>query len=64
MDEGEIEFSEDPLRVDQVTKQSQLDDCYFKIETRPEQIVLEESLVRSRSSVSLAFEAYRARERR
>lgn len=36
MDEGEKEFSEDPLRVDQVTKQSQLDDGYFKIETRPE----------------------------
>lgn len=64
MDEGEKEFSEDLLRVDQVTKQSQLDDGYFKIETRPERIVLKESLVRSRSSVSLAFEAYRAQERR
>lgn len=64
MDEGEKEFSEDPLRVDQVTKQSKLDDGYFKNETRPERIVLKESLVRSRSSVSLAFEAYRARERR
>lgn len=31
--------AQEPLRVDPVTGQSQLDDSYFEIETKPEQIV-------------------------
>ena len=39
----------DPLRVDPITGQSQLDDEYFEIETKPEQIV--------RKKVSLDMDA-------
>jgi hypothetical protein len=42
-------IASDPLKIDPVTGQSQLDDDYFAIETRPEQIV--------RKKVSLDMDA-------